>query len=47
MKNVILEYASSVIAVFGAISTFVLLGNLYIGNQGLVASLIEMVLGGL
>ena len=47
MKNVILEYASAVIAVLGAISMFVLLGNLFMGKDGLLAVLITMVLGGL
>ena len=47
MKNVILEYASTAIAVFGAISIFVLLGNLFMGKDGLLAAVITMVLGGL
>lgn len=47
MKNVILEYASAAIAVFGAISIFILLGNIFMGKNGLLAALITMVLGGL
>ena len=47
MKNVILEYASAAIAVFGAISIFALLGDIFMGQDGLLAALIMMVLGGL
>lgn len=47
MKNVIIEYAGSVVAVLGTISFFMIIGNLLIGKGGMLAALITAVLGGL
>lgn len=47
MKNVILEYASAAMAVFGAIWFFIMLEEVFLGNEGVIAIIIGRVLGGL
>lgn len=47
MKNVIMEYAGSVIAVLGTVSFFSVIGNLFINQEGMLAAIITAVLGGL
>lgn len=47
MKNVIMEYAGSTVAVLGTISFFLIVGTLLMGKDGMMASLITTVLGGL
>lgn len=47
MKNVIVEYAGAVIAVLGTVSFFVLLGQFFLGRDGMIAILIAAALGGI
>lgn len=47
MKNVIMEYAGSAVAVLGTISFFLIIGTLLMGKDSMMASLITAVLGGL
>lgn len=47
MKNVITEYAGSVVAVLGTISFFMIIGKLLIGKDGLLVVLITAALGGI
>lgn len=47
MKRVILEYAGAGIAVVGAISFFAFLSRFFMGKEGVFATFISMVLGGL
>lgn len=47
MKQVIIEYSGIVVAIFGSISFFVIIGRFLLSKEGLLAYLILNVLGGL
>lgn len=47
MRNVINEYAGSIIALLGTLGLFVTTGEVLMGKNGMLATLITMVLGGL
>lgn len=47
MKNVILEYAGAVIATIGSASIFVILGQFFWGENGMIALLIYAALEGI
>lgn len=46
MKNVIMEYAGSVVALLGTISFFAILGQFFLGKHSMIAILIATVLEG-
>ena len=46
MKEVIMEYAGSVIALLGTISFFSILGRFFLGKESMIAILIVTVLEG-
>lgn len=47
MKQVIIEYAGAAIAVLGAISMLNIIGAFFLGEGGVFATLIRLVLGDL
>lgn len=47
MRNMILEYASSVIAVLGTVGFLSMMGYFFLGKNGMLAALIIAVLGGI
>ena len=47
MKRVVLEYGGAGLSVLGTIMCFDLLGRFFLGKDGVLATFITMVLGGL
>ena len=47
MKQVIMEYAGAAIAMLGSFFFFSFIGGILLGKNGLLAELIQRVLGGL